>query len=165
MNRTEAMGRASWIAFAVGAALFALSGFLMNTVPMSDVLLCVRAEGRCVVKHRTMIRSRQGAVPLATISGAELRKSRRRGADRLELWLTAGSQSFWISDFAGWQHQEADARLASLQRFLADPATPSVEIRRDFLGGPIGALVSMLVGCIGIFAGWRLRLRVPGVPA
>lgn len=164
MNRDDAMGRASLTAFVIGLAFFVVSGVLMYTVSINDVALCTRGSGQCVVKHRTILHSRQGAVPLAKITGAELRPSRRRGADRLELWLTAGSEEFWLTDYAAWQRTEADGRLTTLQAFLKDPSVPRVEVRRDFLGGPIGALVSLVAGCIGLIAGWRLRIRVPNVP-
>jgi hypothetical protein len=162
MNRQDAMRRMSSMATALGILFLVVSGVLMYTVPIADVLTCTRRDGQCVVKHRTMLKSRTGAVPIAALTAAELRPSRRRGADRLELWLNAGSQEFWLTDYAAWQRAEADGRLSRVQRFMRDPSAPRLEVRRDFLGGPIGALVSLLVGCVGLVAGWRLRMELPG---
>jgi hypothetical protein len=164
MNRRQALGRTSLIAFLVGLVFFALAGELMYSVPINDVLLCARADGQCLVKHRTILKSRSGAIPLAAITGAELRPGRRRGADRLELWVTAGRDAYWLTDYAVWQRPEAQNRLTTLQRFISDPAIPRVEVRRDFLGGPIGTLAALLVGVGAVTMGWRVRFRVPGEP-
>jgi hypothetical protein len=163
MNRDQAMGTLSVAALFLGVVLISTAGTLAYAIPMSDTLTCERATAQCVVRHRTTVKARAGAVPLATITGLELKDGKRRGAERRELWLRAGADSFWVADFAKWESADAESRLAEGRRFLADANAARLEIRRDHSGGPLATMVTLALGFISLIAAWRLRMRVPPV--
>lgn len=161
MNRDQAMGRLSVVVLFVSLLLLSTAATLMYAIPMSDVLRCERATGTCLVRHRTMLRSRAGQVPLATVRGVELKEGARRGAARLELWLRAGADSFWVADYATWERTAVEARLAEGRRFLGDTTIRELELRRDHTGGPIAAMVTLGLAFLGLIAAMRLRMRIP----
>ncbi|MEI6813856.1 MAG: hypothetical protein WCL36_06710 [bacterium] len=158
MNRHQALARLSVWLFAISALFVGGAAVLLYRVPTSDVVVCTRADGHCLIRHRTTLRSRSGELPLSTVTGATLREV-QPGAARLELWLVATSGEYWVSDFVNWQRPVAEGLRAEILGFLSNPAAPRLESRHDFNGGPISALVMLILGMLSLFI--ALRLRIP----
>ena len=160
MNRHQALKRLSIWLFATGALFMGGAAVIMYRVPTHDALVCSRADGRCLVTHRTGFRSRSGVIPLGTVTGAELRSASPE-SPRMELWLTATSGEYWVSDFVNWQRPVAEAQLAEILAFVRTPGSPRLESRHDFFGGPVSALVLLILGLVAVIAGLRVRIRAP----
>lgn len=91
-------------------------------------LRCARSTGACVVERRyPVLGVRSESVPLASIRDVVLLESRGRRASTWELGLVTDRGTLEVSD----RHAERPVRAAqreALQRFLADPAAPTLDL-------------------------------------